>query len=91
MYKFQAFDPLTKEIQFRKVFLNQNEAEQFAVENKVLYPSYTIIPLGSVDGMIYEEPEIEEENEDDFTIEEMGLDEETQEGFDWTLEDKSGD
>lgn len=90
MYKFQGRDNETQQT-VTKSFATREEAEMFGQENSSIYSEPKITPFfGDINGVI------ENEEQDDYNEEEelqrMGLaDEETEEGFDWTMEDKSVD
>jgi hypothetical protein len=76
-----------------RAFVTAEAATEFAEKNKREYPFFEIEPT-FVDGIIHngEEEDDEDEFDENGELKMMGLDdEETSEGYDWTLEDKSGD
>jgi len=85
MYKYIGRNDET-ELAYEKVFSTEEDAQQFGLDKIAIYPDYEIIPWDNRIDRSDIEPELGTEYDIDEELEEMGLDEEGQEGFDWSDE-----
>ncbi len=85
MHKYIGRNPDTDSA-FEKLFSNEVDALQYGEDKVAVYPDYEVIPWGTA----VDKTDIEDELGVDYDfveeLEEMGLDEEGQEGFDWADE-----
>lgn len=79
------------ETAFEKTFSTESEANQFGMDKVAVYPDYDVIPLGMGVDKTDIEPELGVEYDVEEELQEMGLDEEGQEGFDWSDESAEND
>ncbi len=87
MYKYLGRNEDT-ESAYEKLFATEEEALQFGFDKIAVYPDYEVIPWGKTANKTDVESEIGARYDIDEELEGMGLDEEGQEGFDWS--DESG-
>jgi hypothetical protein len=90
MYKYIGRNEET-ETAFEKTFSTETDALQFGLDKIAVYPDYEVIPWENGVDKTDIEPELGTEYDIDEELEEMGLDEEGQEGFDWSDESAEND
>lgn len=81
MYIFKGFNPITQE-EARKKFDNESEAIAYGSDNASDFPNYKITDLDT-DDVIYSSQE--DEDAKATAMDNLFPDEESMEGFDWTL------
>jgi len=90
MYKYIGRNSET-ETAFEKTFSTESEANQFGMDKLAVYPDYDVIAWNNGVDKSDIEPELGTEYDVEEELEEMGLDEEGQEGFDWSDESAEND
>ena len=85
MYKYIGRNPDTDSA-YEKLFANETDALQYGEDKIAVYPDYEVISWGKTANKTDVESEIGARYDIDEELEEMGLDEEGQEGFDWSDE-----
>ena len=90
MYKYIGRNEET-ETAFEKMFSTETDALQFGLDKIAVYPDYEVISWENGIDKTDIEPELGAEYDIEEELEEMGLDDEGQEGFDWSDESAEND